>query len=263
MSKINKERIAVYLKTALQVLQENSSQMASGDVMREVEKRLKLSEYELARYEKTGYVRWESIMHFYSIDLTKAGWLIKKKGIWYLTPEGAVHLKLPPKEFIDLANKKYNEWKRAQPVTVDVEVEDEATVEQARPKAFDQAAGLARTEIRDYINHLEPYPFQELVAALLRAMGYHIPFVAPKGPDGGIDILAYRDPFGAVEPRIKVQVKHRETKATPAEIRQLSGLLNKSGDTGLFVSSGGFTPDAVEAIRNAAKHIEKIDLDSF
>ena len=179
------------------------------------------------------------------------------------TPGGAVHLKLPPKEFIDLANKKYNEWKRAQPVTVDVEVEEEATVEQARPKAFDQAAGLARTEIRDYINHLEPYPFQELVAALLRAMGYHVPFVAPKGPDGGIDILAYRDPFGAVEPRIKVQVKHRETKATPAEIRQLSGLLNKSGDTGLFVSSGGFTPDAVEAIRNAAKHIEKIDLDSF
>ena len=50
---------------------------------------------------------------------------------------------------------------------------------------------------------------------------------------------------------------------TFAEIRQLSGLLNKSGDTGLFVSSGGFTPDAVEAIRNAAKHIEKIDLDSF
>jgi restriction system protein len=77
MSKINKERISVYLKTALQVLQANSGQLPSREVMREVEKRLKLSEYELARHEKTGYVRWESIMHFCSMDWSDGQRLMK------------------------------------------------------------------------------------------------------------------------------------------------------------------------------------------
>jgi predicted Mrr-cat superfamily restriction endonuclease len=38
-------------------------------------------------------------------------------------------------------------------------------------------------------------------------MGYHTPFISPKGKDGGIDIIAYQDPLGLKTPRIKVQVK--------------------------------------------------------
>lgn len=40
-------------------------------------------------------------------------------------------------------------------------------------------------------------------------MGYYIQSVAPRGKDGGIDIVAYTDPLGAKIPRIKVQVKHK------------------------------------------------------
>lgn len=194
----------------------------------------------------------------------KAGWLIKKKGIWYLTPEGSENLRLSPKELNALSNKKYREWKRAQPAPAD-EIPENVELEVAQqPGAYEQAVGLARDEIRTFINNVDPYAFQDLVAALLRAMKYHTPFIAPKGrPDGGVDILAYRDPFGTEAPRIKVQVKHRESKATVQEIRQLSGLLNKDGDTGLFVSSSGFTGDAVDAIRSAPKHIEKVDLDDL
>src|SRR5581483_1369220 len=36
-----------------------------------------------------------------------------------------------------------------------------------------------------------------LVAALLRAMGYHVSWVAPPGPDRGVDIIARTDPLGA------------------------------------------------------------------
>jgi restriction system protein len=263
MAKIDRERIGTYLKTALEVLRENGGQLASREVMRQTEQRLDLSEYEKAQFEKTGYIRWESIMHFYSIDLTKAGWLLKKKGVWYITPEGTEALKLPPKEFITAAGKKYKEWRLAHPTPADEipEVTEEPVTRQT--SAYDQAVGLAREEIRNYINSLDPYSFQDLVAALLRAMGYHTPFVAPKGPDGGVDILAYRDPFGTQVPRIKVQVKHRSQKANVQEVRQLSGLLIKDGDTGLFVSSSGFTEDAVEAIRNAPRHIEKLDLDTL
>jgi uncharacterized protein with gpF-like domain len=65
---------------------------------------------------------------------------------------------------------------------------------------------------------MPPYEFQELVADLLRAMGYHVAWIADAGKDGGIDIVAYNDPLGTRLPRIKVQVKrHNAQKIDVAE----------------------------------------------
>jgi len=94
-------------------------------------------------------------------------------------------------------------------------------------------------------------------------MGYYTPFVAPRGKDGGIDVIAYRDPLGTISPRIKVQIKHRESTATTQEVRQLMGLLQKDGDVGIFVSSGGFTADAKTTARTSHVHVELIDLERF
>ena len=57
MAKIDLERIGVYQKTALEVLQENNGQLASREVIRQVEKKLKLSDYERAQLEHSGYIR--------------------------------------------------------------------------------------------------------------------------------------------------------------------------------------------------------------
>ena len=82
------ERIGEILRTALIVLKENGGQLPSRSVPIEIEKKISFSEYEEALLEKTGNVRWQSILHFYSIDVQKAGWLLKKGGVWYLTPRG-------------------------------------------------------------------------------------------------------------------------------------------------------------------------------
>lgn len=74
-------------------------------------------------------------------------------------------------------------------------------------------------------------------------------------------MIAYRDPLGTVSPRIKVQIKHRDSSATVQEVRQLMGLLQKDGDVGMLVSSGGFTPDAKTTARGSHVHVELIDLD--
>src|SRR5207249_1677453 len=78
----------------LKILKENGGEMRGRQVLEEVEKRVQLGEWEKQRYEKTGNIRWRSVLHFYTIDLIKAGFLIKKKGIWFLTPEGESALKL-------------------------------------------------------------------------------------------------------------------------------------------------------------------------
>src|SRR5438876_1049995 len=100
---------------ALNVLKENGGEMRGRQVIEEVEKRVKLGEWEKQRYEKSGYIRWRSILHFYSIDLIKAGFLVKKKGIWFLTPEGDSALKLGEVGLLETAQKKYREWRAKNP----------------------------------------------------------------------------------------------------------------------------------------------------
>lgn len=95
-------------------------------------------------------------------------------------------------------------------------------------------------------------------------MGYHVSWVAPPGPDRGIDIIAGLDPLGIKDPRIKVQVKHRpDTKTPPDQLRSFMAVLSDK-DVGIFVASGGFTRDAAtEARTQENRRITLIDLERF
>jgi restriction system protein len=85
---------------------------------------------------------------------------------------------------------------------------------------------------------------QDLVGAVLEALGYKAN-VAARGADGGVDIHACRDPLFLHPPIIKVQVKAKPTKKIPPdEIRQLNGLVDRTGERGIFVATGGFTGSA-------------------
>lgn len=78
--------------TALRVLKENDGVMPSRKLMEEVERRVNLSDWE-KEITSTGGIRWQNIYHFSSVDYVKAGYIIKKSGSWYLTPEGSDVLK--------------------------------------------------------------------------------------------------------------------------------------------------------------------------
>lgn len=257
--KIPHERVGEIMKAVLTELKNAGGQERLKNLLDRAESKLDLSEYERAPYEKSGFIRWRAIVHFYSITFVKAGYIQKSGGKWHLTEVGEDALKKPSDEFILSAIEKYRAWKSTQPKPQPDEDESETEIE--RQTAYDQAVEQARAEIENHINGLGPYDFQKLVAELLTAMGYHVPFVAPPGRDGGIDIVAYKDPLGSSTPRIKVQVKHREQKMTVREVRELEGLLRKEGDMGLIVSSGGFTSEVEREIRSSSKHIETMDLD--
>ena len=253
------------MKILLTELKDAGGQEKLKDLFHRVEPKLNLNDYEKAAHAKSGYIRWRSIVHFYSIDCVKAGYLQKASGRWILTPEGEKALKKPAAEFIKSAIQRYRDWKanrgnheRAEADPIDDEPEEEKLVRQT---AYESAVEQARSEIEDHINNLGWYDFQKLVADLLVGMGYHVPFIAPPGRDGGVDVIAYKDPLGTVAPRIKVQVKHKDQKATVREVRELEALLRKDGDIGLIVSSGGFTSEVEREIRSSAKHIETMDLD--
>lgn len=150
------------------------------------------------------YIRWTNSFQFYSIDYQKAGFIVKKNGTWYITPEGEKVLKKPADEVMNIANDAYHEWRRLNPKddNPDEEPTDE-TAEKDNSRNLDLLESDAREGIKRYIVSKSPYEFQDMVAALLRAMGYHTPFVAPKGKDGGIDIIAYLDPLAHKHPASK------------------------------------------------------------
>jgi len=113
--------------------------------------------------------------------------------------------------------------------------------------------------IKDRIQELDWEDAQELVAGILRAMGYKTR-VSPRGADLGKDIVASPDGLGLEQPRIRVEVKHRPRQAIGApDIRSFIGAL-RAGDKGLYVSTGGFSTEARYEAERATIPITLVDL---
>jgi restriction system protein len=249
---------------AFKILKEAGGEMSGREILDRIRDTVQFNEFEKERLEKTGYVRWESIFHFYSIDSIKAGFIRKNKGIWTLTDEGEKAIALGPEKLIETASIEYRKWKENQDINKKSEPKSEPEETQSQEIQLSKYESEALEGIRKHLNNVNAYDFQDMVAALLRAMGYYTPHIAARGKDGGIDIIAYSDPLGTKEPRIKVQVKHRpEAAISVDEIRQLNGLLSRSGDVGLFVTSGKFTNEAERAARELHNHIELINFQRF
>jgi len=259
----SRELAAKVIFAALQILKKKGGEAPGREVLAEVEKLVPLDDWARATYEKSGYIRWQSILHFFSIDCIKAGYLVKKKGVWYLTPEGENALHLGEVGLLKAATNAYRKWREENKSSESKEEEVEQEGQQGQEATIHEIEQIAIEGLKKQITIKNSYEFQELVAAMLRGMGYYTPFIAPKGKDGGVDVIAYRDPLGTVSPRIKVQIKHRENTTNVQEVRQLMGLLQKDGDVGIFVSSSGFTPDAKTTARSSHVHVELIDLDRF
>jgi restriction system protein len=80
----------------------------------------------------------------------------------------------------------------------------------------------------------------QLVNAVLAADGWATR-LSPPGPDGGVDILAGRGPFGLDAPRLCVQVKSQNSPADVTVFRTLQGSMQSfKAEQGLLVCWGGF-----------------------
>lgn len=117
----------------------------------------------------------------------------------------------------------------------------------------------SREFIIDKILELDWDDMQDLVAGLLRGMGYKT-FVSSKGPDRGRDIIASPDGLGLTQPRIVVEVKHRKGQMGAPEIRSFLGGL-REGNMGLYVSTGGFSREAKYEAERAKNPVTLADSD--
>lgn len=124
---------------------------------------------------------------------------------------------------------------------------------------FDDLEVKAVEFIKDRLTRLSARDMEHFVAGLLRGMGYKSR-VTPVGPDRGLDVLASPDGLGLQDPRIFVEVRHRNGRMGAPEIRRFLGG-RRPGDRCLFVSTGGFAREAHYEAERAAVPITLVDLD--
>lgn len=259
----------------LDCLSKNAGRMRLKDLVSAIGASVPLSAHD-CEPTPSGSPRWVNVIHYYSIPLSHAGFLRKDRGTWYLTPEGEAALALGSAGAYNAMKLGEGKWKAGQAVAVGESVPAEALAEDATAAVSAPAASvpalldtesvqdLGRRSLRDAVAALNPYEFQDLVAALFRGLGYHVPFVAPRGKDGGVDVIAHSDPLGAVGASIKIQVKHTpEANVAVGVVRQLASLLHRESDCGVVVTSGGFTPEAERFAREDHRRLRLINGDEL
>ncbi|MFN5945902.1 MAG: restriction endonuclease [Phycisphaerae bacterium] len=132
-------------------------------------------------------------------------------------------------------------------------VEVAAPVADAPADAFNLAE-RAVEETKDYL--LRQWSrtgtdFEEVVAAVFRAMGYTA--TTQQGThDLGVDVIAHPDPLGVQPPILKIQCKSGTSTVGAPAVKQLRGLLN-GPEKSILVSLGGFSNDA--------RHVQQNDAD--
>jgi restriction system protein len=269
MAEITRKRVGELQRGVFKILLDQPEGLTAKEVLKRMEQVVPPTEFEKSDYpNKPGVQRFGKMIRFATIGPVKAGWMIKDKGKWYLTEEGRkAYSKYPdPEDFRRESSRLYRQWAEKQPKELDEElVEEPGAIEKVADasSAFEEAEENAWSEIEQYVRVMNPYDLQKLVAALLRAMGYHVSWIAPPGPDKGIDILAHNDPLGTSPPRIKVQVKRRADKIRVDDLRAFISLLGEQ-DVGIFISTGGFTSEAeLEARTKETRKLTLLDLEKL
>jgi restriction system protein len=250
------QRTGELVQKLFRILQKHPEGMKAKEALVALADAVTLTEYEAGNYESGR--RFEKIVRFATVDTVRAGWLIKEGGVWTLTKEGANALEEypDPLSLYKEASARYWNWhklhKNAQNVS-QLPLENIEEIEEESGKSisvsYEEAKEQAQEKIDAFLHAMDAYEFQKLVADLLKAMGYHVIWIAPPGKDGGVDILAYTDPLGTQGPRIKVQVKQQQKAVTEPDLKSFMANIGQH-DSGIFFCTGGFTRDAENYARS-------------
>lgn len=259
MAQITNKRLGELIQALFRILEKYPDGMKARDALAALAATVTLTEYEAGSYESGR--RFEKIVRFATVDTVRAGWLIKNDGIWTLTGEGAKALKLykDPLEFHKKAAQIYQCWlkdhKKSKtgldsPIAEESDLEDES--DKSVSVSYEEAKEQAQEKIDTFLHAMDAYDFQRLVAELLKAIGYHVTWIAPPGKDGGVDILAYTDPLGTQGPRIKVQVKQQQKAVTEPDLKSFMANIGQH-DSGIFsaLADSPRMPRRMPAVRKA------------
>jgi restriction system protein len=244
-------------------------QLSKAQLLAAIERTVPLDAWAREEYESTGTQRWGSIFAFSAVKMSKAGYIIKNRGTWNLTPDGRALLATPfdPHAYLAELNRRYRNWKSQQladsasgPLSTADEQED--TLDEAPQERIASTLRVAHealaAELVDTIKSCDPAFFERLVVQLLLRMGYggsrhEAGRAVGRSGDGGIDGIINEDRLGL--DAIYLQAKRWEGSVGEGPIRDFKGALDARGaQKGVFITTSSFTPAAIEAARTSRSY---------
>lgn len=117
MKKLSPSRAlaAKLLHQAFIQLKQHGPTLHTSKLFQLIEESVELDEWATELYEATGNTRWQSILHFFSINAVKAGFLEKVKGDWTLTSKGAQAVELGHEGILEAVTDAYKRWRIENP----------------------------------------------------------------------------------------------------------------------------------------------------
>lgn len=260
---------------ALRFLRDSDGSASIGQVLKHIEPSNYIPEKARQPTESDGRMKWATNFHYASTPFVIAGFLRKDRGVLSITPYGVQELaQRDDAAMTQKAQRAYDDYLRDKSAKHKPLLEPE--VRELKSTEADDGDVLGDNRLNEYhdiansgvsqcVESMDPFEFQNLVAALFRGMGYYVREVSPQNtPDGGIDVIAYQggDVLGANTPRIKAQVKRQQSKTGKPELQKLLGAMT-DGDIGVFISTGGFARGCREFAKQQNRQLELIDMPRF
>lgn len=203
--------------------------------------------------------------------LKKAGLLDSpRRGYFKITDLGVDVLKKEPKEinvnfleqfpeFIEFRNAK----KDKDDAVEEKETDTDKTPQELLESGYQKIKKSLSDELLTMVKQSSPRFFEKLIVELLLAMGYggsrkDAGQAVGQSGDGGIDGIIKEDKLGLDV--IYLQAKRWENVVGSKEIRNFVGsLVGQKATKGVFITTSGFTKDALEYIKSITHKVILID----
>lgn len=174
------------------------------------------------------------------------------RGIWALVDNDIDFSKLDPN---DIVRNVREQTKKPKPEIIsDTNLQNEEIEDEIE----DQTNW--KENLISVLLKIEPSAFERLCQRLLRESGFIQVEVTGKSGDGGIDGKGIVRISGFLSFHVIFQCKRYKGSVGSSDIRDFRGAMQGRAEKGLFITTGGFTREAVkEATRDGAPPIELID----
>ncbi|MBI3461978.1 MAG: restriction endonuclease [Planctomycetes bacterium] len=206
------------------------------------------------------------------VYLERAGLLVKtRRGRFKIAPRGSQVLEDPPErvdiaflkrfpEFADFRNKAVSSAE--EPLPADMIPEDQ-TPEEILQAAYERIRQNLATELVEQVKAASPEFFERLVLDVMLKMGYggsreNAGSLTEAGADAGIDGIINEDQLGLDV--IYLQAKRWENNVGRPDIQRFVGALHgRRAKKGVFITTSGFSRDALEYVETIDPKVVLID----
>lgn len=267
----SRELASRVLHAGLAVVNTKGGSLSLKDIKEHVLKNISLDEWATEIIESNGLPRWETYLHFFSIDAAKAGFLEKGKGIWTITPSGKEAIKMPPWEFLNAATEGYKIWKNSQ-VPSTSKIQDEATEDLVPDSPPEEqmlliqstSNGLLSADLLERLKNMTWQEFERVVVRVLIGMGYggsrkEAGQALQTSGDEGIDGIINEDRLGLDVIYIQAK-KWTDNPVGRPEIQKFVGALaGKQASKGIFITTTKFSAEAKEYAKNISQRVILLD----